>query len=86
MKYWVTRYALSGGIIEVDGELSDCCNTMLCYMKSGKYSKGSNYQCAHGKDFHDSRDKAVCRAIEMKKAKIASLKKQIKRVEALEFK
>lgn len=41
---------------------------------------------ARGKDWHRTPEAAIARAEEMKAAKIASLRKQIDRLEKLEFK
>lgn len=40
----------------------------------------------HGNEWHKSRESAIAKAEEMRKKKIASLKKQIEKLEKMEFK
>jgi dihydroneopterin aldolase len=77
---WVTKYALTGGIMKVRGEVDDKA-TMLSWM--GANSRYTSY--AHGQDFHLDEASAKDRAEEMRKRKIELLKKQIKKLEALKF-
>lgn len=82
IKAWVTRYALTSGIDEVDGEV---CHSTSSDMLS--YTIGTTYtQYAHGKDWHRTPEAAIARAEQMRKAKIASLKKSIAKIEKMEFK
>lgn len=77
IKAWVTKYALTEGITIVDGDVChDISSDMLSY---GKYG------VAHGKDWHRTSDAALARAEEMRKAKIASLKKSIAKMETMKF-
>ena len=78
IKAWVTKYALTVGIELVDGE--------VCHeISSGMLSYGRS-QSAHGKDWHRTPEAALARAEEMRKKKIASLRKSIANMEALTFK
>ena len=78
IKAWVTKYALTEGISLVDGE--------VCHgISSGMLSYG-RYGTAHGKDWHRTPEAAIARAEEMRKKKIASLRKSIAKMEALAFK
>ena len=77
VKAWVTKYALTEGIVAVDGEV--CHN-----ISSGMLTYG-NYGTAHGKDWHRTPEAAIAKAEEMRKAKIASLKKSIAKMESLKF-
>ncbi len=80
MKVWITKYALTEGIEAIDGEIaSDISENM--FVQSGR--TGRIY---HGKEWHSTEESAIKRAEEMRIAKIASLKKQIARLEELEFK
>lgn len=81
MKVWITRYALTVGIFEVDAEQSDRTSGMVSY----KRSPDSLMEFAHGKDWHVMRETAVARAEEMKIAKLQSLEKQIKKVSKITF-
>lgn len=78
MKAWITKYALTSGIIEVnDAEES---GDMICYKHGSPY-----VQYAHGEDWWTNFEVAKNRAEQMRQAKIASLKKQIAKLEKLEF-
>jgi hypothetical protein len=78
MKVWITRYALTVGILEVDAEISEG-------MASFKRTLDSYTEYAHGKDWHQTKDQALIRAGEMKIAKLQSLEKQIKKVSKITF-
>jgi len=74
---WVTTYALSRGIEHTTGIVThEISSTMLAY---------GPYAYAHGKDWHRTKDAALERAEEMRSAKIASLRKQIAKLEAMTF-
>jgi hypothetical protein len=78
---WVTKYALTAGVkqhpivrLEEDGDLW------------AKLPGSPSYGALIGpKDHHPTREAALARAEEMRAAKIASLKRQIERLENLEF-
>lgn len=75
------KYALTKGIIVSDGELLN--DGTAARVKNNKFSwmdylfKGQ---------FTTSRDEAITKANAMREARIASLRKQIKRLESLEIK
>lgn len=79
MKFYVTKYALTQGIYEIDGE------TVI-----GAYVKGcgsdASFWGALGTDACETHDAAVLRAEKMRSARIASLKKSIEKLEKLTFK
>jgi hypothetical protein len=77
---WITKYALTDGILKM--QVEDCFDT-----SPGMVEKvnGMNSQYFHGKDWHRTPEEAVARAEEMRKAKLASIDKQRKRIEALKF-
>ncbi len=77
MKVWITRYALSSGIINCEAEL---CNT-----NGGMIKCELGYFHGDGKEWCSTEDGAVLRAEEMRKAKIVSLKKSIAKIETLKF-
>lgn len=80
MKVWVTKYALTSGITEHEVEINHNISSDMVTDKSG------SYPCSfHGKEWWRTKSNAVDYANDMRKKKIASLKKQIKRLEALEF-
>lgn len=79
MKVFVTKYALSNGIEEV--EVVETCVPGLL--------QNVNHSHLHyhteGKDWHRTMEAAVKKADAMRAKKIASLKKQIAKLENTEF-
>lgn len=78
MKVWITKYALTSGIIETE------------IIKSGPiYTVFENdlflYTYDREKDWHTSYAGAKSRAEKMRQKKIASLKKQIEKLEGMKF-
>lgn len=77
MKAFVTKYALTSGIKEVEG---------CTFGSSGFAYDGKGYTAhVHGKGWHRSKDAAVKQAEEMRIKKIASHKKAIAKLEKLSF-
>lgn len=86
MKVWITKYALTDGIS--DGEIIaehkirenpiEYKSRYLCRSKDGD-------QCLDGGDFCFTYELAVQKAEEMRQKKIASLKKQIEKLERMRF-
>ena len=79
-KYWITKYALTQGIFQVDAELAESSDTMIHARKPNGFA--SYY---HRNEWHHTKQAAVARAKEMQKKKLISLQKQIKKIEALKF-
>lgn len=78
MKAWITKYALTTGIQEVDGEIFG--------RKAIRYPcppRGVSY--AHGTDWHWTHEDALARAELMRDRKILSMKKRIAELERMEF-
>ena len=79
---WVTKYALTDGIQKVSGTVRhETSSDMLSYI-------GSRYdwrECVHDNDWHRTPEAALARAEEMRKNKIASLKKSLAKMEATMF-
>jgi len=79
---WVTKCALTRGIQKVSGTIRHETNSdILSYI-------GSRYdwrEYVHGKDWHRTPEAALARAEEMRKAKIAALKKSVAKLEAMMF-
>lgn len=76
---WVTKYALTEGIMKMQVEdFFDVSPTMV-----GKVNESNQY--FHGKDWHRTPEAAIARAEEMRRAKLLSIDKQRKRIEALKF-
>ncbi|MEK0313730.1 hypothetical protein [Cohnella sp. 56] len=78
MKVWVVRYALSAGIKECEGEVSNTSNDMVVVNRNQFY---------HGKnrDWFDNEADAIKAAEAMRQKKIESLRKQIAKLEKLSF-
>ena len=72
---WVTKYALTSGIIETKGQVSD--TGSLFFGKHGY---------AYRKDWQTSEQLAIERFHEMRLKKISSLKKQIEKLEKMQLK
>ncbi len=76
MKVWVTKYAMSGkGVIPCEDAKSSHVDTMVVV----------GALCLHRDDWHTTPEAAIARAEEMRTKKIASLKKQIAKLEAMTF-
>lgn len=73
---WCSKYALTDGVKEHKGE----CENGLFYPEGWKFT---NWRI--GRDVHETRQIACVAAEKMRKKKIASLEKQIKRLKAISF-
>lgn len=76
MKIWNSKYALAEGLIEQEGEEVGNSMVMVGMLQ---------YLHGEGKERHRTRKDAAARAEVMRKAKIASVRKQLARLEALRF-
>jgi hypothetical protein len=81
MKVWITKYALTEGILEVDGKQ---CREGMISVKPTKPGYLTTY--FYGNDWHRTREDAIARAEVMRAKKIASLRKSITKMETLSFK
>lgn len=84
MSYFITKYALTTGIFEVsESQFDNRGEGML----SGRQSSSHVTEFFHGegKEWHRTKELAIARAEELRKAKIASLKKTLAKIEALDF-
>lgn len=80
MKAYVTSYALTLGILEVEARTLDNCNTMIEYSHRPFY-----VQYAHAGEWFTSRDEAIADAESQRTKKIASLRRQLAELEGLRF-
>lgn len=79
-KVYITKYALSTGIEKVDTELYKSAISNRYYIREG-------YNCyCIGREAFTIESQAIEKAEEMRVKKIASLKKQIEKLEKLNFK
>lgn len=77
--FFVTKYALTRGILEIKAIELD--NGMIkCTVNSH-----TTYYHGEGREWHRTKDEAVKKANEMREKKLASLKKQIVKLESLSF-
>ena len=87
MKVWITRYALTDGIIEAEIiEQWNMRNDPVCVMV--KYLcqfQNSNKYILDSDDFCFDYECAIQKAEEMRQKKIASLRKQIEKLEGMRF-
>jgi len=83
-KVYITKYALSGGIIEMEAEIHEC-----DWGKKGisVWGKFKNYTTGfYNNDFWLTPEEAIADAENRRVKKIASLKKQIAKLEKLTVK
>ena len=80
MKVWITKYALTRGIIEADGKLTSSDSVSIL---NRDLSLPTHW--FYGSDWHYDKKSAIHKAKEMRQKKIASLKKQIKELERMRF-
>lgn len=79
MKVWITKYALTKGILQEEGETFKGNPNYL--MVKGYYSDFYG----EGNEWHRTKESAIKKAEEMRQKKIASLKKQIEKLEKMKF-
>ena len=80
MKVWISKYALSKGIYEREVKQGEIYPDTV-YINAWRES----FHGGEGKEWHKTREDAVRRAEEMRIKKIASLKKQIEKLEKMKF-
>jgi hypothetical protein len=76
MKVWITKYALTKGIIEVEAHFCIESSKMI-EVRQGEYY--------HGREWHETRSLAVSRAIEMRDAALVTARAKVKQLEQLTF-
>jgi hypothetical protein len=85
MKVWITKYALTKGILEAEAieELSDRpagVNTIEAYGGNGR-----ELFYGEGKEWHESKESAIAKAEEMRVKAIANHRKSIAKLEKTRF-
>ena len=79
MKVWITKYALTKGILEIECvKIGD----------AGVREVGNSfptYYHGEGNEWHRTKESAIKKAEEMRQKKIESLKKQIEKLEKMRF-
>lgn len=81
-KAWITKYALSSGVKVTTVE--DCFDTSDKMVQDTKGELKAFYH-GEGRDWHRTRESAILRVAAMRDAKLASLRKQIAKLEAMEI-
>jgi hypothetical protein len=81
MKIWISKYALSDGITEHECDSPDEGSDRVC--PGAPFMSFASFKL--GRDAHTSRDEAVKAAESARKKKLASVRKQIARLEAMVF-
>ncbi|MEQ9830583.1 hypothetical protein [Pectobacterium versatile] len=76
-KIYVTKYALTSGVFAIDADID---GNMAIYISTGSYLRH-----VHGDEFHLTPDDALADCERRRKAKIESLDKQRKKIEAMQF-
>lgn len=85
MKAWITKYALTQGIFEAE-IIDNCISTdPTGNMIETRERSIVQYWHGKGKDWHTDKKSAIEKAEEMRNKKIASLKKQIEKLERMKF-
>jgi len=81
MKVFITKYALTKGIYQVEARRVVGTIDML----EIPTARGTMSQYLHGLDWHITHESAVMKAEAMRRKKIASLKKQLSKLEEMKF-
>ena len=79
MKIYVTKFALTRGIFSIEGQICDDRDVME------DVSSPARATIYLKPDWHETREEAVAQAEVMRKRKIASVKKQLDKLEAMTF-
>lgn len=79
IKAWITKYALTQGIFEIDARV---CSQVSETMIEDNNQQGLHY---HGNDWHRTKEEAIKKAENMRTKKIEFIKKQLVVLENLDF-
>lgn len=80
MKFWISKYALTMGIYEIEAPVSE-------HGDDRRYASGGRSGFFRiGRDAHELREDAVAATEKKRTAKLASIQKQVARIKALNFK
>ena len=83
MRVWVTKYALTKGILPREVEV--CEGTSIDMVKVLGGNRWAEHYHGEGREWHRTRESATKRAAEMRDKKLKSLRKQIARLENMDF-
>lgn len=76
MKIWISKYALTDGIKEIEADLV---SDSMVRIGSCSYLHGE------GREWHRTKEGAIIRANEMRKRKINSIRKTLSKLEIMKF-
>lgn len=79
IKVWITKYALTQGIIETEAKRCASVNEDMIETKNLGLFHGE------GREWHLTKEEAIKRANEMRIKKIASIEKQLDKLKSLKF-
>jgi hypothetical protein len=80
MKVYISKYALTKGIFEL--EVEDCGDGTVKHKNSGYCN---DYYHEEGKDYFLTKEDAIKKANELKEKKIQSIEKQLKKLKEIKF-
>jgi hypothetical protein len=82
MKVWITKYALTKGIFEIEARIVEDFKGMAVYKLEGSCM----HEYAHAGEWYKSYEEALEKAEDMRNKKIISLQKQIIKLNDINFK
>lgn len=85
MKVWITKYALTGGIMEAHISKSELRKDCLYKFVDVKLPTGVVDTMVEKGDIHERKESAIKKAEDMRQKEITSLKKQIEKLEGMRF-
>lgn len=85
IKVYITKYALTEGIIEREAEVCTAVNPDMIQVELPVTSGFAHTQHFHKGDWFSTREEAVSKALDMRARKIKSLHKQISKLEGMRF-
>lgn len=84
-KIFITKYALTSGVIEIEAEIKESPNFKKGISAYGSLSNNQYKTGFFNDDFHLIKEEALMDCEKRRKKKIESLKKQILKLEKLSF-
>ncbi|MBK9497354.1 MAG: hypothetical protein IPO08_23100 [Xanthomonadales bacterium] len=81
MKVWITTYALSRGVLEVDG--AERAGSNLDYVVYRRFARDRWRTFAKPGDWHTEKESALARVEEMRTKKIAAIEKQLEKLKTM---
>ena len=81
MKAWISKYALTKGVFQIDARETQQ-SSMIADVTNGR---SGIYYHREGRDWHRTEEMALAKAEAMRRARIASLKKQVRKLEDSRF-